>query len=120
MNEPILDTDRRAHPRVPMSRPGKIFDPRSGKYHPAELRDLSHGGMLLDLPHLRAFRPGDVVLVGLAEKRREPLLKRQDMIRAEVVRSLGTPCGRTLIAVEFLDRNVAHPHLDELIYRRAA
>ncbi|TVQ52297.1 MAG: PilZ domain-containing protein [Phycisphaerales bacterium] len=120
MNEPFLEIDRREHPRVQMTRPGKIFDPRSRKYLAAELRDISEGGMLLHLLSPLAIDPGDEIFVGLAEKRREPMLKRHEMIRSEVVRALGTPSGGMLLAVEFIDRDVADPSLVTLPHRRAA
>ncbi len=120
MNEPFLEIDRREHPRVQMTRPGKVFDPRSGKYLSAELRDISEGGMLLQLSSPLTIEPGDEIFVGLAEKRREPMLKRHEMIRSEVVRALGLPSGGTLLALSFVDRDVAGPALTSPPYRRAA
>jgi len=113
--EPGSDEDRRVHPRSAVERPVKLFDTRSGKYHAGSTCDISVGGVLIEMPHTLPCRPGDDVLLGIAQKRREPLLRRNDMIRAKVVRMMHTENGRLLLAAEF------PPHMAmPLPQRRAA
>jgi hypothetical protein len=83
-----------------MERPCKIHDPRSGKYVSCTTRNLSSGGMLLDVPRLLNLQPGDHLHVGVAMTRRQHLLQANDMLRVSVRRSLPTVDDHTLLAVE--------------------
>ena len=96
-----IEGDRRRHPRIELQRPCKVFDPRSGKYHAGQTRDLSNGGLLLEIPRLLELKPGDRVHVGVAMTRRHALLQAKEMIEAIVVRTLATADDRTHLAVTF-------------------
>lgn len=98
-----LDQDRRRHARIALQRPCKIFDPRSAKYYPGTTRDLSEGSMMIVLAANLDIQPGDVLHVGVAQTRRQMLLRTADMMRMRVVRSLGTPNNERVIALELLD-----------------
>lgn len=104
-----LNHNRRAHPRFRVLRPCKIYDVRSGKYHAADTRDISRGGMLLDLPRSIGVTVDDELLIGIADKRRQPLLRTSEMVRAKVVRVVGTPRDTRAVAVRFVDPAVALP-----------
>jgi hypothetical protein len=96
-----MEGDRRRHQRLNIQRPVKLFDPNSGKYHLGSTCDLSVSGVLIELTHAIGVRPGDEILLGIAQKRRQPLLRHDDMVRAKVVRTISTVGGRMLLAAEF-------------------
>ena len=96
-----IEGDRRRHPRVQLERPCKLHEPRSGKYVSAMTRDLSVGGLLIDVPRLLDLKPGDMLHVGVAIKRRQGLLLAKEMIEATVVRAMQTVDDHTTLAVSF-------------------
>jgi hypothetical protein len=96
-----IEGDRRRHPRVEVTQPCKICDPRSGRYIAGTTRDLSSHGLLIDLPRLIDLKPGDRLHVGVAMKRRQGLLLAKEMIEAKVVRAMPTIDDHTLLAVQF-------------------
>jgi hypothetical protein len=93
--------ERRSHVRISSCRPVKVYDERSGKYHIGCTCDVSASGVLLELPHAIAAQPDDEVLIAIAEKRRQPLLRQNEMIRATIVRILRADGGRMLMALAF-------------------
>jgi hypothetical protein len=115
-----IEGDRRRHQRIEMQRPCKIYDPRSGKYHAGQTRDLSHGGMLLEIPRLLELKPGDRVHVGVAMTRRHAILQSKEMVETIVVRTLVTADDRTHLAVTFDNPSMAVSHADEASELRAA
>jgi c-di-GMP-binding flagellar brake protein YcgR len=98
-----IDGDRRRHPRVPVQRPCKIFDPNTGRYHSGTTRDLSTGGLLVDVPQLLDIHPGNGIHVGVAMKRRQGLLLAKEMIEAKVVRTMATVDDHTLLGLAFAE-----------------
>ena len=98
---PTIEGDRRVHPRVEFERPCKIFSPQLQRYFLGTTRDLSSGGMLIHIGHLVDVRPGDVLHVGVAAKRRDQLLCASEMLEATVVRTLNTVDDHTTFAVRF-------------------
>ncbi len=111
-----LDEDRRTHPRIALQRPCKVCEPRSGKYYAGHTCDLSEGGMLISIAQRMNIKPGDVLHVGVAQKRRQVLLRTNEMVRLRVTRCFGTPDGHWLIGLELLDA----VDTDERMLRRAA
>lgn len=108
--------ERRSHPRLHVQRPAKIFDPGSGKYHIGSTRDLSAGGMLIELSQGISARPGDSIMIGVAQTRRQPILRQSEMLRATVVRAMQSEANRMMIAVQLPpSASVQAPHI-----RRAA
>lgn len=99
--EPDEGSERREFPRVNIHRQTKLFDPQSGKYHLGSTCDLSACGALLELHRPIGARPGDTILLGIAQKRRQPLLRKNEMIRANVVRTMQAEGGRMLLAAHF-------------------
>ena len=112
-----LDRDRRDGPRVSLSRPCKVFNPRTGKYVAGTTRNLSSGGVGMVLHRPVELEAGDVLYVGIAKKRRQALLKSDEMIEVEVVRSLTSTAGDTAVGVRFVGE---HPMIDLPAFRRAA
>jgi c-di-GMP-binding flagellar brake protein YcgR len=100
---PTVDGDRRVHPRIEFVRPCKVYSPTLQRYFLGATRDLSAGGMLIHVPHVVDVRPGDVLHVGVATKRREQFLRSSDMLEATVVRSMTTVDDHTTFAVKFAE-----------------
>lgn len=98
-----IEQDRRESPRINVKRPCKVYDPKGRKYLAGITRDVSTGGMLLALNHPVALKPGDQVFVGVAQKRRQALLRTRDMTEAEIVRTLSSTAGETVLAIRFTD-----------------
>jgi hypothetical protein len=98
----LTETDRRAHPRVRIARPGKLLDPRSGKYISCSTRDLSAGGVLIEIDQPIEIAPGEQMFLGIAQKRRQMFIRTEEMLRMTVVRALGTPGGGTAIAGQWV------------------
>jgi c-di-GMP-binding flagellar brake protein YcgR len=97
----MMHEDRREHDRVPLSRPCKIYDERSGKYITGRTVNLSDGGALLELSRPLPLQAGQQLFLGVALTRRQTLLPANDMIVCEVVRSLRTTDNATALAVRF-------------------
>lgn len=98
---PSVAGDRRVQPRIEYVRPCKVFSPALQKYFLGSTQDLSTGGMLVHIPHLVDVRPGDVLHIGVAAKRREQFLRAIEMIKATVIRSMKTVDDHTTFAVKF-------------------
>lgn len=102
MTMTVVDGERRRHVRVAVNQPCKIHDSRSGKYIAGQTQDISSGGLLVELPRVVSFKPGDEVHVGVALKRRQTLLRCNEMIRARVTRALHTADDQTLLGLQLL------------------
>ncbi len=100
----MQDTDRRAHERTNLARPCKLFDPRSGKYLPGTVWNLSDGGALIEVNRPICPELGDPLYLGIALKRRQGILPRDDMFPARVIRSQRTVDGRSTLGIQFTDR----------------
>ncbi len=100
----MQETDRRSHERTNLARPCKLFDPRSGKYIPGTVWNLSDGGAFLEVSRPIGTDQGDSFFVGIAVKRRQGILHRDEMYRARVVRSEQSSDGRFTLGVQFTDR----------------
>jgi hypothetical protein len=96
-----IEGDRRRYPRVPMQQPCKICDQRGGKYLAASTRNVSAGGLLMNMPCLSQLKPGDRLYVGVALTRRQCILHASQMMEAIVVRATPTVDDHTALAVTF-------------------
>ena len=120
MTMTVIDGDRRRHVRVSVNQPCKIHDPRSGKYIAGQTQDMSSGGLLVELPRLMSLKPGDDVHVGVALKRRQALLRCNEMIRTVVTRVMHTVDDRTLLGLKFAQPHAQHEQLEGAALRLAA
>ncbi|MHC5115272.1 MAG: PilZ domain-containing protein [Planctomycetota bacterium] len=96
------ENERRAVPRIQLSRPCKIHDPASGKYHSGRTHDLTERSVMLTIDRPLPLRPGQRISVGIAMLERQGLILGKEMMEATVVRSLQTEDYRTLLAVQFV------------------
>ena len=103
-----IEGDRREHPRTSVQRPCKMFDPRTRRYLPGMTRDVSAGGVAIDVPRVVDLKPGDVLHVGVAMKRRDQLLNGAQMLKATVIRSSATVDDHTDLAVRFENAQAHH------------
>jgi hypothetical protein len=94
-----VEGDRRVQPRIRSARACKIFDPRTGRYHAGSTRNLSRSGALLQVDRVLSLSPGDHIYLGVAHKRRDDLLLRDEMVEAEVTRASLTVDDHTAVAV---------------------
>jgi hypothetical protein len=115
-----VDGDRRRHVRVTVNQPCKVHDPRSGKYVGGQTQDMSGGGLLVELPRLVSLKPGDEVHVGVALKRRQALLRCNEMIKAYVTRAMHTVDDRTLLGLRFEQPQAEHEQVQVQALRLAA
>ena len=114
-----IEGDRREHTRTAVQRPCKMFDPRTRRYLPGVTRDVSAGGVAIDVPRLTDLKPGDVLHVGLAMKRRDQLLNGAQMLKATVIRAAATVDDHTDLAVRFDDAQL-HQEIEPQWQRLAA
>jgi hypothetical protein len=98
-----IDHERRDGPRIALSRPCKVYEPRSLKYVAGTTCDVGSGGMLLRLSRRLDVQPDDHVYVGVAQKRRHAILRSDEMIEAKVVRTLPLTSGEVALAVRFTE-----------------
>jgi c-di-GMP-binding flagellar brake protein YcgR len=96
-----IDRDRREFPRITIQRPCKLFDPRSGKYYAALSVDLSAGGVLIRLERPMHVDPGSSMFLGMAQKRRQALLRSEEMVEVKVVRTIRLTDGSCTLALRF-------------------
>lgn len=99
----MVISDRRADHRVNLARACKLYLPAAGRYYPGSTWNVSSGGVLLELDRRAHVRPGQRLFVGIALKRRQAVLTHNEMIAAEVVRVMGTPDDRTVLAARFVE-----------------
>jgi hypothetical protein len=96
----MMKTERRRYRRLKLSKPCKLFDPRSAKYASGRTCDLSSHGMLINLDQSVGLRPGDPISVGIVLDDRHVVIGAKEMAEGEVVRSVRTD-QHTLVAVRF-------------------
>ena len=108
----MQDTDRRSHERTNLAQPCKLFDPKSGKYIPGTVWNLSDGGAYLEVSRRIRAEEGDSFYLGIAAKRRQGLLQRDEMFLARVVRSQESAEGRSTLGVQFTDRFIGSSPLE--------
>lgn len=77
--------ERRAFPRHRITRPCKVFQPATQKFIPARTADVSAYGALLRIDSPRTLQPGEALDIAVAWDG-EPLLSRQSLMRATVIR----------------------------------
>jgi len=81
--------DRRADPRIAMTRPAKVQCVETGRYLPARTSNMSAGGALVEVDHPSLLVVGQKLRVGVAWTHQQAILSSKDMVDATVVRSMG-------------------------------
>jgi len=93
--------ERRENGRVDVARPCKVYVPRMEKYIHGVTWNISDGGVLIQLSRPITLEQNQRVYVGIASKRRDGLLRSNEMIQASVLRSFKTPSNSTAVALQF-------------------
>lgn len=93
-------TERRKQARVECARPCKLLHPASMRYMAARTIDLSSGGALLEVSHLRPLRAGDRVDV-LVDWDQRGVVARDTTLEATVVRLAPAESSRQRVGVSF-------------------
>lgn len=99
--KPETTGERRHESRWTVDWPGKIYVPDADRYVPCHTCNLSTNGAMLRLDRAANIDAGATILIGIACKRRQTLLRRAEMRPATVLRTLKTADGRCAIAVQF-------------------
>jgi len=95
--------ERRSSPRVSLSRPCKVYEPRSRRYLPATTCNVSRGGALVRAHRSADLSPGDRVSLGLPHRHPQPVIDSATLVDARIVRVLESTGGEMLLAIEFLE-----------------
>lgn len=90
--------NRRKFERVPMDNPAKVFHRGSWRYIAARTRDISDGGLLLELPADKPVAIGDMVDVAIGRVG-VGVLRSDEFVWAKVVRVFLSSRGTSLAAV---------------------
>jgi hypothetical protein len=99
----MVDQERRAHARITLERPCKLYVPSVGRYVSGSTGNLSAAGVLIRLDLAAGVSAGDHVYVGIAFKRRQAVLNADEMLEAEVVRVDRTVDDHVTVAARFVD-----------------
>jgi hypothetical protein len=83
---------------MPLDRPAKVFHRGTWRYIAGRTKDVSDGGVLLELPADRPLAVGDMVDVALGRPG-VGVLKGDEFVWAKVVRVSATGRGTNLAAV---------------------
>jgi hypothetical protein len=98
--------NRRKHARLSLDRPVKLQCLTTGRYLTGRTRNVSGGGLLIEVDHASLLVAGQRLKVAVAWDRRQMVVERERMPQATVVRCLGHVRVQH-VAVQF-DRPVAH------------
>ena len=99
----MVDGERRAHERIDLQRPCKLYVPGVGKYVSGTTGNVSGGGVMLRLDLPAGITAGSRLYVGIAFKRRQAVLAADEMIEAEVVRVDRASDDGVAVAARFVD-----------------
>jgi len=102
--------NRRSARRVPVEKPCKIRDPRTGRSIAGATIDLSPRGIMVRVKQPTNLKPGDEVLIGVAMHDRQGIIQAKEMIESRIVRVLETADGATTLAVQF--HSAAHDRVN--------
>lgn len=96
----MLTPDRRRHPRHHVEIACKIRCPETGRYLHAWTTDLSEGGTLLTVRTSRPLTDGQTIELALRDDG-QVLVRREELILAQVVRSSARLDDRQILALRF-------------------
>lgn len=95
-----IDHERRSSERILLSRPCKVFEPRSGKYTPATTCNVSRTGMMLRLHRPLELEAGDRLYIGVPPRSNPAWVRSSEMQEALVARALPVSSGERVVAVQ--------------------
>ncbi len=96
----MLTPDRRRHPRRHAEVACKVRCPDTGRYLQALTTDLSEGGALLTVRTSRPLADGQTIELALRDDG-QVLVRREDLILAQIVRSSARLDDRQILALRF-------------------
>lgn len=95
-----MNHERRQHHRTTLDRPCKVYHEGSGRYYAARTRDVSAGGVLVELLTARRLEPGDAVRLHRGVSLSQ-VLEASRGVPASVVRSLRVGETTQVVAIRF-------------------
>jgi hypothetical protein len=95
--------ERRHDARLAVARPVRVECPQTGRRFSGRTRDVSASGAMLEVDHPCLLVPGQPLRLGIAWTARQTVLRREDLLDAVVVRSLGKGPMQT-VAISFTRR----------------
>ncbi len=97
---PTLLSERRSSPRVQHEQPCKVWRPSDDRFVAGTTCNLSTGGAMVTLNQCVPIAAGERVRVGMGVRRTDSFLKIDEMVEAEVVRSVSFD-GRTTLSLQY-------------------
>ncbi|MGA1632919.1 MAG: PilZ domain-containing protein, partial [Phycisphaerales bacterium] len=96
--------ERRATTRVAHEQPCKLWRPADDRFVAGTTSNLSGGGAMVTLNQCVPIVAGERVRIGMGLRRTDGFLKVDEMVEAEVVRSVSFD-GRTTVALQYRRRD---------------
>jgi PilZ domain len=95
-----MNPDRRGHPRIDMDKPCKVYDPVSRRFAPGRTRNVSRGGVLVEVQWARPLALGDPldVVIGYSALAVLPV---EALMHGRVTRRVASAGEVQLVAIEF-------------------
>jgi hypothetical protein len=109
--QPETIGERRMGVRVRQVRPVKVYEPLSGRFYAGQTRDISSGGLRLDLPASMLLVVGrDICVHVAAAAHGQPLVNRRRMVSARIVWLKRDPAqpGQLMAGIAFQPGIAAH------------
>jgi hypothetical protein len=94
--------ERRAAPRLRMSRGAKVYSPLTRRYYAARTIDMSRGGAMVSITSPRTLIAGDKLDIAIAWDDR-CLIPQATMVKAEVARVVGRIGEHQAVGIRFTD-----------------
>ncbi len=94
--------EKRASPRMKISRSAKVYSPLTRRYYAASTIDMSRGGAMISVSSPRTLKPGDLVEIAIAWDDRV-LIPQSSMMKAEVTHVVARMGEHQAVGVRFTD-----------------
>jgi c-di-GMP-binding flagellar brake protein YcgR len=95
--------ERRRFPRLATAVGAKVYDERARRYRPARTVDVSAGGLLLEVAGGAALHPGDRLDIALNFDDRLPVVRKEDLLPAIVVRTADSHAASRTVGLRFIE-----------------
>jgi|GEM_PF-2681074 len=101
--------DRRKHTRHPLTRPAKLFCPGSGRFLAGRTRNISAGGVLVEIDAPDSITSGDAIKLTIAFGDRF-IVPMSELVGGSVVRAITTDNAETTcLAIAYDDATETTP-----------